>query len=256
MPPGAGIDLHAPRTLTDAVQELIADSGAGDRARPRCSGRGARALRARALPDGLGRASGRGDGQKRGAAMRVAMVSEHASPLAALGEVDAGGQNVHVAALAAGTGQARSPTSSSTPAGTASTLPARVESAPGVVVHHVDAGPPEPVAKDELLPLHGRLRRGVGASVAHRAPRRGARPFLDVGLGGRRWPPARSAIPVVQTFHALGVGQTPPPGRSRHQPAGRIDHERELIRARRPRVATCTDEVFELRAPRRQPRRA
>ena len=33
--------------------------------------------------------------------MRIALVSEHASPLAALGGVDAGGQNVHVAALAA-----------------------------------------------------------------------------------------------------------------------------------------------------------
>ena len=32
--------------------------------------------------------------------MRIAMVSEHASPLAALGGVDARGQNVHVAALA------------------------------------------------------------------------------------------------------------------------------------------------------------
>jgi ADP-heptose:LPS heptosyltransferase len=43
-----------------------------------------------------GRAShGRG-----GARMRIAMVSEHASPLATLGGVDAGGQNVHVAALA------------------------------------------------------------------------------------------------------------------------------------------------------------
>ena len=31
--------------------------------------------------------------------MKIAMVSEHASPLARLGEVDAGGQNVHVAAL-------------------------------------------------------------------------------------------------------------------------------------------------------------
>ena len=31
--------------------------------------------------------------------MRIAMVSEHASPLAVLGGVDAGGQNVHVAAL-------------------------------------------------------------------------------------------------------------------------------------------------------------
>ena len=32
--------------------------------------------------------------------MKVAMVSEHASPLAMLGGVDAGGQNVHVACLA------------------------------------------------------------------------------------------------------------------------------------------------------------
>jgi hypothetical protein len=32
--------------------------------------------------------------------MRIATVSEHASPLAALGGVDAGGQNVYVARLA------------------------------------------------------------------------------------------------------------------------------------------------------------
>src|SRR3982751_4147848 len=37
--------------------------------------------------------------------MRVALVSEHASPLAVLGGVDAGGQNVHVAALAASLGR-------------------------------------------------------------------------------------------------------------------------------------------------------
>ncbi len=34
--------------------------------------------------------------------MIIDLVSEHASPLAAIGGVDAGGQNVHVAALAAG----------------------------------------------------------------------------------------------------------------------------------------------------------
>ena len=33
--------------------------------------------------------------------MRIAMISEHASPLAVLGEEDAGGQNTHVAELAA-----------------------------------------------------------------------------------------------------------------------------------------------------------
>ena len=33
--------------------------------------------------------------------MRIAMISEHASPLAVLGGVDAGGQNTHVAELSA-----------------------------------------------------------------------------------------------------------------------------------------------------------
>src|SRR3712207_9590440 len=37
--------------------------------------------------------------------MRIAMVSEHASPLAVLGGVDAGGQNVHVASLATALGR-------------------------------------------------------------------------------------------------------------------------------------------------------
>ena len=39
--------------------------------------------------------------------MKITFVSEHASPLAALGGVDAGGQNVHVAELASGAGPAR-----------------------------------------------------------------------------------------------------------------------------------------------------
>ena len=39
--------------------------------------------------------------------MKLALVSEHASPLAAIGGVDAGGQNVHVAALAAGLAEHR-----------------------------------------------------------------------------------------------------------------------------------------------------
>src|SRR5215203_1689187 len=83
--------------------------------------------------------------------MRIAMVSEHASPLAALGGVDAGGQNVHVHALAAELGRhgdnvvvhtrREDPRS-----------PRRVPFAPGAEVDHVDAGPPSTVPKDELLP--------------------------------------------------------------------------------------------------------
>ena len=83
------------RARARAARGFVADP---DEARERGRGgarRRARALRARPLPGRLGRAAGGG------APMRIAMVSEHASPLAVLGGVDAGGQNVHVAALAA-----------------------------------------------------------------------------------------------------------------------------------------------------------
>src|SRR5215212_2335056 len=83
--------------------------------------------------------------------MRIAMVSEHASPLAVLGGVDAGGQNVHVAALAAALGKRGDEvvvhTRRDHPV-----LPRRVALAPGVEVDHVVAGPPCEVPKDELLP--------------------------------------------------------------------------------------------------------
>src|SRR3954462_7573674 len=83
--------------------------------------------------------------------MRIAMVSEHASPLAVLGGVDAGGQNVHVAALATALGRGGDQvvvhTRRDDPA-----LPRRVPLARNVVGHHIAAGPPTEVPKDELLP--------------------------------------------------------------------------------------------------------
>jgi D-inositol-3-phosphate glycosyltransferase len=91
--------------------------------------------------------------------MRVAMVSEHASPLAVLGGVDAGGQNVHVAGLAGAMAQHGAEvvvhTRRDDPA-----LPRRV-AAHGFVVDHVKAGPPEPIPKDELLPFLDELALGL-----------------------------------------------------------------------------------------------
>ena len=82
--------------------------------------------------------------------MRIAMVSEHASPLAVLGGVDAGGQNVHVAALAAALGRMGDEVVVHTRRDAAD-LPRRVALAPGVHVDHVDAGPARELPKDELL---------------------------------------------------------------------------------------------------------
>src|SRR3954447_10633403 len=94
--------------------------------------------------------------------MRIAMVSEHASPLAVLGGVDAGGQNVHVAALAAALGRLGHDvvvhTRRDDPA-----LPRRRALRPRGGVAHVAAGPPRAIPKDELLPHMGAFAEQLGA---------------------------------------------------------------------------------------------
>src|SRR5690625_2956779 len=83
--------------------------------------------------------------------MRIAMVSEHASPLAALGGEDAGGQNVHVAALASALARRGHEVAVYTRRDDPD-LPEHVEVLPGVQVIHVPAGPATVLPKDELLP--------------------------------------------------------------------------------------------------------
>ncbi len=83
--------------------------------------------------------------------MRIAMVSEHASPLAALGGVDAGGQNVHVAALAGGLA-ARGHDVVVHTRRDDPRLPARVACAAGVRRRPRRGRAARAVPKDDLLP--------------------------------------------------------------------------------------------------------
>jgi glycosyltransferase involved in cell wall biosynthesis/phosphoheptose isomerase len=176
--------------------------------------------------------------------MRIAMVSEHASPLAALGGVDAGGQNVHVAALATAIASQGAEVVVHTRRDDPR-LPDRVAMAPGVVVHHVDAGPARAIPKDDLL-----VHMDAFAAELVRAWRRD-RP--DV-VHAHFWMSAHAAItaarehpiPVVQTFHALGVVKRRYQGDRDTSPPERVAIEREVIRRADEIVATCTDEVFEL----------
>jgi glycosyltransferase involved in cell wall biosynthesis len=176
--------------------------------------------------------------------MRIALVSEHASPIATLGGADAGGQNVHVAELARGLARRGDEVVVHTRRDDPG-LPDRVAFAPGVTVHHVDAGPPCAVPKDGLLPCMGRFAdRLAGEWEA-------ARP--DV-VHAHFWMSALAAldaagplgIPVVQTFHALGVVKRRHQGAADTSPAQRQELERRIVRSVDRIVATCTDEVFEL----------
>ena len=135
-------------------------------------------------------------------ARRIALVSDHASPLAVLGGADAGGQNVYVAEtarlLAADGDQVDVFTRRDAPH-----LPDVVTRDRNVRVIHLDAGPAADIAKEDLLPHMPAFTAGLvdwcerGAyDLVH------AHFFMSAlaGLEVRR----RFGIPLVVTFHALG----------------------------------------------------
>ena len=165
--------------------------------------------------------------------MRIAMVSEHASPLAVLGGVDAGGQNVHVAALAA-RWPAAATRSSCTRAATTRRCRGACRSRRGVEVDHVDAGPAAPSPQGRAAAAHGRVRAtSCASSGATSRPDVVHSHFWMSGLRRADGARAASGIPVVHTFHALGIVKRRHQGDARHQPAasGVALERRSLARA-------------------------
>jgi glycosyltransferase involved in cell wall biosynthesis len=187
--------------------------------------------------------------------MRIAMVSEHASPLAVLGGVDAGGQNVHVAELSAALVRRGHEVTVFTRRDDAG-LPDRVTMPSGVDVVHVTAGPAEHVPKDELLPHVPALADGLERAWLAARPDVVHGHFWMSGLAAvdaARRPAVRDArggpaIPVVQTFHALGHVKRRHQGTLDTSPAERAELEPQVGRSADTVIATCSDEVFELRS--------
>ncbi|GIE36474.1 glycosyl transferase [Actinoplanes italicus] len=177
--------------------------------------------------------------------MRIAMISEHASPLAALGGVDAGGQNAHVAELAAalaGHGHQVRVYTRRDSLGPAEVVPM----ADGVDVVHVPAGPATALPKDELLPYMGEFAEWMAVDwrdqwkpdVAHAHFWMSGLAAVDAGRA--------CGVPVVQTFHALGSVKRRYQGRADTSPPGRIACERRLGQAADRIIVQCRDEIGEL----------
>lgn len=176
--------------------------------------------------------------------MIIHMVSEHASPLAALGGADAGGQNVHVAALSdqlARRGhEVRVFTRRDDEA-----LPDEVRLGPRLVVEHVPAGPARSITKDDLLAympefgewLRRRWRRDPPDVVhAH---------FWMSGLAALQG--ARElGVPVVQTFHALGCVKRRHQAEADTSPPQRVALETRIAKEAAAVIATSTSEVSDL----------
>ena len=180
---------------------------------------------------------------------RIALISEHASPLAAQGGIDSGGQNVyvaHTARLLAAMGfhvdvfTRRDDDD----------LPEVVHWAPRLRVIHVRAGPARFVRKEALLPYmpafaqavaahaRGARERGAGYALSHAH-------FFMSGLASRRLR-EELAIPFVVTFHALGKV------RLIHQPHDEFPRHRTVIEqlvmdAAAAVVAECPQDEMDLR---------
>ena len=170
---------------------------------------------------------------------RVGLISVHTSPLDQPGAGDGGGLNVYVAEVARRMG-ARGVAVDVFTRRTDPDQPATVTLAPGVDLHHLDAGPAEPVAKEDLATLlcpfelalaaHPRL---ADLEVLH------AHYWLS-GWVGRRVA-RRTGVPLVQTFHTLAAlkNATLAPG-DRPEGALRLVAEAEVARdADQILVLTC-----------------
>lgn len=183
--------------------------------------------------------------------LTIAMVSEHASPLATLGGVDAGGQNVHVAALADALARRGHRVTVYTRRDDPS-LPRRVPFTSGVEVVHIDAGPAGRVPKDELLPYMGDFAVDLAEEWLEERPDLVHSHFWMSGVAaldaserveratGRR-------VPVLHTFHALGVVKRRQQGSLDTSPEERAWLEPGVGQRADGIVATCSDEAFELK---------
>lgn len=190
--------------------------------------------------------------------LRVALISEHASPLATLGGMDAGGQNVHVAALAAALvrrGHDVDVYTRRDDPGTPDVIGVR----DGYRVVHVPAGPAEAVPRDELLPHMAEFGQWLGTQwlgappdVVHSHYWMSGVAALRAGAGVM---PAEATlesvslpgpVPLVTTFHALGAVKKRVQGSADTSPAEREHLEPLVAHAADQVIAQCSDEVAEL----------
>lgn len=176
--------------------------------------------------------------------MKIAMVSEHASPLAGVGGVATGGQSVQVAELSAAMTRCGHEitvyTRRNDPHG-----PERVRTPQGYTVVHVPAGPPEQLSRDNLIEHMSAFAQYLDAQWDIERPDVAHAHFWSSGVATQLAARAKS-VPTVLTLHTLGVVERRHHGTENTSSPARLKLEK-LVAAHATWVAaTCTDEVFEL----------
>lgn len=177
---------------------------------------------------------------------KIALISEHASPLVTPGGTDSGGQNIYVGQVArhlAGYGYevdifTRRDNDY---------LPEVVAWLPGVRVIHVTAGPAAVVRKEDLLPY----MEAFGIEMLKFCGRQ--RRHYDV-IHANFWMSALVAarlrrllgIPFVVTFHALGRVRRLHQGEADEFPADRVDIEELIVSEANALIAECPQDYADL----------
>ena len=176
----------------------------------------------------------------------IAFISDHASPLADLGGVDTGGQNVYVGQLCRFLSSRGYRIDLYTrwedPA-----LSQVVNWLPGVRVIHVKAGPVEVMPKEELLPFMTEFRENMLAfmrgeklnyEVIH------AHFFMSALVAAEI--KQRLGIPYTVTFHALGYIRQIHQGSNDRFPPERIAIEKEVALQADQVIAECPQDRDDL----------
>lgn len=176
---------------------------------------------------------------------KIAIVSEHASPIAQAGGVDSGGQNVYVAQvarrLAAMGMQVDVFTRLDNPY-----LPSEMEWGENVRIVHVPAGPARALPKEALLPymddFSAYMNRYFGEADAYDLIH--ANFFMSAMAS---LPVARRAgIPLAVTFHALGRVRRQHQAEADLFPDARFDIEEDIVRHADRIIAECPQDKKDL----------
>ena len=178
---------------------------------------------------------------------RIAFISEHASPLSALGGIDSGGQNVYVDKLAKQLSALGYDIDVFTRWEDA-TLSKVVDHYPGIRVIHVQAGPLSRIPKEQLLPHMKEFADEMeafirGGSLAYELIHAN---FFMSGLVATELK-KRLGIPFVITFHALGKVRRQHQGGADSFPDERMAIEERLIREADRVIAECPQDLWDLR---------
>lgn len=177
---------------------------------------------------------------------KIAFISEHASPLATLGGVDTGGQNVYVAQVAKQLAKLGYEVDVFTRREDAEVAQV-INWLPNVRVIHVDAGPATVIAKEDILPYMPQFTQNmlqfiqdneIDYALAH------ANFFMSAMVAADL--KREIGLPFAVTFHALGHVRRIHQGDSDKFPAERLQIEERMVQQADYIIAECPQDRDDL----------